>query len=333
VRTGGRFFPIDGRSVSLLSPAVLLTALSLIVTAALVFLHRMGPPQDPQAILVLQVTEQVESDQASMVGTDDVTLYIPAHSIPEDGTLSIRRVEPDQIPVSDDIWTRPVVVLIEFMDADGRPVPDLRFLNRVEVCFRLTEEEWADSIRRPTSYQVQFYPPREQPAYWNVLLMSTHDENLELCGLATRLGMFALAIEVEPQIPITGLTAAVLPASSTPREDVEPAPTRNRERPTPTPPPSTSTPQPPPPTEPPPPADTPRPREPGPPTDRPNPPDPGPPNDGPNPPDPGPPNDGPNPPNPGGPPNDGPNPPDPGPPNDGPNPPNPGGPPSNPGRP
>jgi hypothetical protein len=215
------------------------------------------------------------------------------------------------------------VVLIEFMDADGRPVPDLRFLNRVEVCFRLTEELWADSIRQPTSYQVQFYPPREKPAYWNVLLMSTHDEKLELCGLSTRLGMFALAIELEPQIPVTGPTAAVLPTSTIRRESVEPAPTRKRERPTPTPPPSTSTPQPPPPTdtEPPPPPDTPLPREPGPPTDAPRPPDPGQPTDVPRPPDPGPPTDVPRPPNPG-PPTDRPGPPD-----------NPGGPPTNPGRP
>ncbi len=310
----------------------MITAVLLLVMGALVFLHRIGPQEDASPIVVLEVTEQVQSGQAEVVSADHVTLYVPANAILQDGTISIKRLEPDQVPGSDDIWTRPIVVLIQFIDAEGQPVPDVRFLNRLEVCFLLSEDEWADSVQRPTSYQVQFYPPGETPAYWDVLLMSSHAENRELCGLTTRLGMFALAIELEPEIPITGLTQAVLPAtlSSDQNNDSGPAPTRERERPTSTPvPASTSTPQPPtdtslpPPTdtEPPPPPATARPPDPGPPTDAPRPPDPGPPTDAPRPPDPGPPTDKPGPPNGGGPPTDRPGPP------------NGGGPPTNPGRP
>ena len=328
--TGGEFSPIDGRSSFALSPAVIITALLLIAMGALVFLHRMGPSEDPQSIVILEVTEQVESDEASMVSAGNVILYVPANSLLEDGTISIKRVPPDLVPMSNDIWTRPIVVLIEFMDAEGRPVSDFQFLNRVEVCFRLTEEEWADSTQRPTSYQVQFYPPGEELAYWDVLLMSTHSDNFQLCGLTTRLGMFALAIELQSQIPITGATQAVLPppTSSIPHDNLEPAPTQYRERPTTTVsvPTSTSTPQPPPPTDtplpaptntqPPPPPDTPRPHDPGPPTDAPNPPNPGgPPTDAPRPPDPGPPPDPGRPTDPGPPPDRG-RPTDPGPPPD-----------------
>jgi hypothetical protein len=114
----------------------------------------------------------------------------------------------------------------------------------VEVCFRLTEEQWQDFQERPGAYQVQHYLEDSDPPAWELLPMSTYEENFELCGLTARLSAFALAVLPQSEIPVTGPTvmSVSIPTSSVPRQIFQPYPTRVRERPSATPRPPTSTP-------------------------------------------------------------------------------------------
>jgi hypothetical protein len=234
------------RGNSRLSPAVVITAVFLVGMVLLMFLQTTLGPGVKQQIEVIQVTQQVSQsyDQPWMVSTDDVTVYVPANSLASDGTLSIARVEQNQFPVSADVWTRPRTVVIQFLDPAGSPVDDFIFLNNVEVCFRLTPEQWQDFMDRPGAYQVQHYRADGTSPGWEVLPMSTYDENFELCGQTARLSAFALGVLPESEIPVTGPTivSVSIPTSSVPRQIFQPYPTRDRERPSATPRQPTSTP-------------------------------------------------------------------------------------------
>ena len=241
VRTYRRLVESYQRGSFPLNPAVLITAVFLVLMVGLMFLQSTGHPRVEQQIEVIQVTQQVSQDygQPWMVSTDDVTIYVPANSLETDGTISIARVEQNQFQVSADTWNRLKTVLIEFLDPEGEAVPDFSFLNRVEVCFRLTEEQWQDFEARPAAYQVQHYRADANPPVWEVLPMSTYEENFELCGQTFRLSVFSLAVQPgdDSQIPVTGPTviSVVIPTSSIPREQFEPYPTKERERPSATP--------------------------------------------------------------------------------------------------
>ena len=247
MRTYRRFLENYQRGTSRLNPAVIITAVFLVGMVLLMFLQSTGQPRVEHQIEVIQITQQVAQtyDQPWLVSTDDVTVYVPANSLETDGTISIARAEQNQFQVSADTWTRLRTVVIEFLDTEGRPVPDFSFLNRVEVCFRLTEEQWQDFEARPGAYQVQHYRVGQDSQAWEALPLSTYEENLELCGLTFSLSAFSLAVQpADSQIPITGPTviSVLPPTSSIPRQLVQPYPTKVRVRPTSTPRLPTSTP-------------------------------------------------------------------------------------------
>jgi len=235
--------------------AVITIATLLVGILILVWIQIMRPPVAvPRSNEVLVATPLGPADDLTVITEDDVTVYVPPKAVDMEGSISIVAPEQDQLVADDPDWTRPRVVNIEFIDADGTTVDDLALFRPIEVCFALTEEQWLDFNSRPGFYQVQHYNDQKNQPRWENLPKVIYPDRLQLCGQTYHLSLFSVAIMVEPNIPVTGPTAtltATPTSTSTARPLVQPAETRER-RPSDTPVPTSPPPTIAPPTQPPP---------------------------------------------------------------------------------
>lgn len=204
--------------------------------------------REPVSILrsdeVLQVARESPQEDLMVYSQGDVTVYMPANSIDQEGTISISAVEQDQFLIAEDEeWVRPRIVNIEFLNEEGSPVPEISFFHPVEVCFALTPEQWESLNENPGRYQVQYFADRGTPPRWEILPKLAYADRQQLCGQTYHLSVFALAIQVIPEIPVTGPTATTTPTATSTRVIVPPKPTKERDPdPTPVPPTPTSPP-------------------------------------------------------------------------------------------
>ena len=235
--------------------AIAIIAILLLGTTALLIMQFF---RQPTSILrsdeVLQVAREDSPEDLTVIVKDDITVYLPANSINREGTISISPAEQDQFLAADDEeWIRPRIVSIDFLNLDGTPVPNVSFFHPIEICFTLTPEQWESLNQEPGRYQVQYFAEQGNPPRWEILPKLAYPDNRQLCGQTYHLSVFALAIQVVEEIPVTGPTATPTPTATSTRTILQPRPTREREpNPTPVPPtPTSPLPTQPPPTQPP----------------------------------------------------------------------------------
>lgn len=202
--------------------------LGTVVLIALQFLR------EPVSILrsdeVLQVARESPLEDLMVYSQGDVTVYMPANSIDQEGSIYISAVEQEQVLIADDEeWVRPSIVNIEFLNEEGTPVPEISFFHPVEICFALTPEQWESLNENPGRYQVQYFAERGTPPRWEILPKLAYPDRQQLCGQTFHLSVFALAIQVVPEIPVTGPTATPTPTATSTRVIVPPKPTRERD--------------------------------------------------------------------------------------------------------
>ncbi len=266
--------------------AIALIGLLLLgATVLLVMQFFRQPVSVLQSNEVLQVAREASPDDLTVIVKDDVTVYLPSNAINREGTISITpAAEGPQLVADDEDWVRPRIVNIDFLNPEGTPVPSISFFHPIEVCFTLTPEQWQSLNQDPGTYQVQYFAEQGNPPRWEILPKLAYPDKLQLCGQTYHLSVFALAVKLQPEIPITGPSATPTPTPTSTRTIIQPQPTRERDRtpiatqppptsPPPTqPPPTRPPPTQPPPTQPPPtqpPPTQPPPTQPPPPTDPP----------------------------------------------------------------
>lgn len=253
-------------------PLILIGILLILFIVFLVFgLSRPRLAAEP--VEIFQITPQATSGAPAAFTHDKVTVYVPPNAIDREGMISIAPGSPNLFQVAQDVWTRTEVVIVEFLDMNGRALPGITFANPIEICFHLDEEQWQSFTVSPDSFQVQIYTEDRNPSAWEALPMTTHPEEFQVCGQTTHLSIFGLATRLEGEIPVTGPTLTGTPSPTATRIILEATwtndrnrrdtatPTRPTSTPRPTNPPPTRTPRPP--TQPPPPEPTSYPNPPG----------------------------------------------------------------------
>ena len=212
----------------------LITALVMLCLMGAMVLH--GWSQTNSFVPAIQVLlGTAEGGVAGEVITEgDITLYIPPNATERQGRFSIAEANPDVTLIANDTqWIRPKVVNVEFVQPNGLPLTDISFSEPVEICFSLINEQWGAFLDQPEAFEVQHYVDEADKPYWEVLPPVSYAERQQLCGQTNGLSTFALAIRVEAQVPVTGLTATATDAFSTlapTRTRVGPTQTRNPER-------------------------------------------------------------------------------------------------------
>lgn len=151
-------------------------------------------------------TQEFDLSEDIVIGINNVTLHMPRDAIAEAGRISITSRPPDLFSTSGDIkWMRPLVVNIEFHNIGGILISNLILTKPAEICFKVTQEEWANYTLHQNEYEVQTYAEELDLPRWEPLPIKAYPERNELCGETNHLSLFALAIEKpEPLIPGTG---------------------------------------------------------------------------------------------------------------------------------
>ena len=180
----------------------------MVFLMGLMLLHQLSRSENlVTPIEILRGTAQIPSRELATISQGDVTIYVPAGATNQEGTISIAATEPDLLMITDNTeWMLHKVANLQFLSPDGEPVPDISFSQPLDVCFRLTEEQWQEFSTQPEIYQVRHYAEDTNSPYWEVLPQTSYPDQLQVCGQAYQLSAFALAIRVDTEVPVTGPT-------------------------------------------------------------------------------------------------------------------------------
>jgi hypothetical protein len=170
---------------------------------------------------LVQATQEFVGGEEMNITAQNLRVHIPRNSITWTGTISITTRDPSLFLVEGETeWARPQVFSVEFLNEESTPVPGIIFSNPIQICFRITNEQWMDFTERPDAYQVQYFAVEENPPVWKTLPLKAYAA--ELCGLVNHLSLFALAMHIEQSIPVTGPTATASPTPTRTRRGIAP---------------------------------------------------------------------------------------------------------------
>lgn len=196
----------------------ILIILLVATTLSLLLLRKFMPPRIGTVPLnFVQATQVFTPGKAMTITSGNVSIYVPKDSVNLPGTISVVSQEPNLYnDTSQANWTRPQIIEVQFLNTQATPVPNIVFSNAVQICFKLTPEQWDDFAKRPDAYQVQYYAVENHPAVWQALPLATYADVSTLCGQTMHFSIFALAVRVDQAIPVTGLTATPTTVSAAP---------------------------------------------------------------------------------------------------------------------
>ena len=192
---------------------IILLIVSVIVLVVLIGLQQPESSTQAGEIEFAIATQALASGQDIIIGINNVTLYVPRDAFNIAGSIAIFPREPNLFtPADDPTWVRPLVVNVEFRDENGTPVPTVMLTKPAVICFKITQERWADYTQHPGDYEVQSYSENKDPPIWEALSLATNPESFQLCGETDHLSLFALATKLETIIPLTGPTQSSNPS-------------------------------------------------------------------------------------------------------------------------
>lgn len=169
---------------------VLVGAVILLVWQGTKFPASSTKNTETSPILTQLTSEVVTSDEAEFsLASGDVTVRIPAWY------LKIVLRDPNLFPEAGEPgWQRPKIVNVEAFNADDTRIADMFFNEPIDICFKLTTEQWEHYQASPEDFQVQIYAAGEKPSVWQELAVADAEETQSLCGKTQGLSLFALAV-------------------------------------------------------------------------------------------------------------------------------------------
>jgi hypothetical protein len=186
--------------------SVVLVSVSVIVLILLIGLKRPASSTQDGSIEFAQVEQGFIPGQNTSINLSNVIIHVPRDATNLVGSFSAIKYESNQISAEDGAdWHRPLIVNIKYLDGAGVPYPDMQFSAPLQICFKLSLEQWFDYNQRPMDYLVQYYAEDQNPPQWENLFIAKRPEPFQLCGSIEHLSLFALAIWAGEEIPVTGL--------------------------------------------------------------------------------------------------------------------------------
>jgi hypothetical protein len=190
--------------------------LAVIMLPLIILVMLQSPTSRQQeAVAFVQIPQKQNNEQEIIVSADKATLYVPEDATDLTGNFVISPRKPDLYSFASEAeWSRPIVVDIEYRNAEGVNYPGITFSKPVSICFTLTLEQWEDFSQRPDDFQVQHYDEKQSPSRWVSLPRTKDPDGYELCGQTDHFSIYALAIKPAAVIPVTGPT--LTPTASPP---------------------------------------------------------------------------------------------------------------------
>ena len=183
----------------------------IVTIAGVVLATRLGL-QKPDTTLLpdfgvsLQVTAEINKYISTKIVTTDkkVTIYIPANSIKEEGSISLTTMQSNLFTDIHGEWDRPIVVNLDVYSPSGIIVHGPTINRNLDICFMLSEEESAGFLENREDYYIQYYKEKEGEDVWEKIEYSSKTDSRQICGEINHLTLFSLAIrrEVRTIIPL-----------------------------------------------------------------------------------------------------------------------------------
>jgi len=157
----------------------------------------------PESGVSAQATVEINKYLATKITSSDnqVTVYLPANSIKNDGYLVLTSTEPNLFTELDGEWQRPIIVNINLYSQQGKLITEPDIESYLEICFILNENERTDYISHRENYYIQYYDESDQSG-WRNLSYSIKSDSNQLCGEIEHLTLFSLAIKGEAKISL-----------------------------------------------------------------------------------------------------------------------------------
>ncbi len=184
---------------------IAIAVVSIGVLGLLIGTGRREPERSTTAgdLVLFQVTAEAVPGvgfQLSLAN-GEATVYVPGSALTQEGSLALLPREPDLFPEAgiEPGWSRPRVISLEFYTGAGALVPHPQLANLVDVCFRVGPDDWTGYLRDQGAYVVEFYDEEGSPRQWMRLPTYGRVDQIQICGQARHLTLFALAARREPE--------------------------------------------------------------------------------------------------------------------------------------
>lgn len=182
---------------------LILITIVILIIAGLILAFYIGS-QKPEITLIpdmgvsVQATVEVNKFLATKIQSSDnqVTVYLPANSIKNDGYLVLTSMEPNLFTEANGEWKRPIIVNINLYSDLGKLITKPDIDSYLEICFLLDKDLRSDYIKHREKYYIQYYDESDQ-GEWKNLNYSVKSNNEQLCGEIDHLTLFSLAIRGE----------------------------------------------------------------------------------------------------------------------------------------
>jgi hypothetical protein len=182
----------------------------IVLMGGLMIWQGSQPPvtSDQKDVLTVnQVSQKVIEDQAFslVVPSGEVRVNIPSYAIKTGSTVSLVMTEPNlfQDAAGMEVWSRPFVANLEFIDSDGNRMGNSASKALLEICFKLTTEYWSHYQISPADFQIQSYDETSQPKIWEEVSAYPDKPTQSLCGKISHYSLYSLAMK-KLVIPNTG---------------------------------------------------------------------------------------------------------------------------------
>jgi len=184
----------------------ILASTGVIALVLLIGLIKPRSSTQDGSIEFAQITQEFVPGQSISINLTDVIIHVPKDATNRAGSFSVIKYESNLHAAEEGLdWYRPLVVNVKYLDGNGLPYPEMQFSSSIQVCFKLSLEQWLDYDMRPMDYLVQHYAEDKNPPQWENLFIAGRPEPFQICGLVDHLSLFALAIWSGEEIPVTGL--------------------------------------------------------------------------------------------------------------------------------
>lgn len=189
---------------------ILLIILALAIIALLLWQGLKQPDlsKNQESPVLTQVTGTLKNGKELYLetGGGDISVLIPACRINLKGKIVLTPMGAyvNEQANADVSWSYPRTADISFYDSSNKLIDNLELVCPLQVCFKLTDDQWSRYSKVPTDFEVQYLDDKDTTKpIWTSIDNTVFPETHKLCGENYQLGLYGLAVKNLPS-PETG---------------------------------------------------------------------------------------------------------------------------------
>ena len=193
---------------------IILLILLIILALAIIFLLLWQGLRQPdlsknqESPVLTQVTGTLKNGKELYLetGGGDISVLISACRINLKGKIVLTPMGAyvNEQANADTSWSYPRTADVSFYDSSNKLIDNLELVCPIQVCFKLTDDQWNRYSKVPTDFAVQYLDDKDTTKpLWIPIKNQMFTDTHKLCGENYQLGLYGLAVKNLPS-PETG---------------------------------------------------------------------------------------------------------------------------------